>query len=259
MQPLVSREYKLMLDSRLFGDRRRAADELWAELQALADRLDIQATDEFSRTKQRWITFLDTADHAILANGLVFRQRLDAEKEACEYTLKCRSPDRYVAAGTDVTPAGQDSEVKLEEDIAAPFVSRFSHSGGCSGPGQPPATIREAAQLFSALGHLRRDGRACAADLPLGPVNSLRIFERVLQGPEFRFGELKADVAVILWSDGERGRTLVAEFSIRCEHSEEGYTLAQASSASRLFAELQHVDWFLPAARSKTQFAYRAP
>ncbi len=34
-----SREYKLMLDNRLFVDRKRAADDLWSEVQAVAGRL----------------------------------------------------------------------------------------------------------------------------------------------------------------------------------------------------------------------------
>ena len=52
-----------------------------------------------------------------------------AQDAAVQYTLKCRSDDRYFAAGSDLRPAKRlDAKEKLEEDIAPPFRCRFSHS-----------------------------------------------------------------------------------------------------------------------------------
>ena len=105
MLPVISREYKVMLDHRMFADRKTAAANLCRELHACAKRLKgIECDGEFEKTKKREIVFLDTADETINLNRFVFRQRKDLEKDITEYTLKCRSPDRYVAAGADVGP-----------------------------------------------------------------------------------------------------------------------------------------------------------
>src|SRR5690348_4136281 len=110
MLPLRSREYKVVLDHRQFADRDQATRALWAEVQATGMRIEVDTAGEFSKTKRRWIEFLDTEDGAIAANGLVLRRRIEAEEGESEYTLKCRSPDRYVAAGIDVTPVGSQAE-----------------------------------------------------------------------------------------------------------------------------------------------------
>ena len=45
-------------------------------------------------------------------------------------TLKYRAPDRYTAAGSDVrcTQEVDDDDVKFEEDVVPPFVSKFAYS-----------------------------------------------------------------------------------------------------------------------------------
>jgi len=48
------------------------------------------------------IVFLDTPDFTIRRNGVIFRRREADGSGELEYTLKCRSEDRYVADGIDV-------------------------------------------------------------------------------------------------------------------------------------------------------------
>jgi len=92
---------------------------------------------------------------------------------------------------------------------------------------------------------------------PLSTFSGELHFERVLKGPSFYFLNVKTEVALILWSEGEEGRTLVAEFSFRYGHEQEKYSVEVARLALRLFHELQRMDWFNPEGRTKTQYAYR--
>ncbi|MEX0679507.1 MAG: hypothetical protein WD063_20710 [Pirellulales bacterium] len=256
---VCSREYKVMLDHRLFQKRKARARELWRELGRMVRRLDdVKLSGKFNDTKKREIVFLDTPDGTIHLNGLVFRRRADLERDKTEYTLKCRSPDRYVATGANVRSAdGDDSGEKLEEDISAPFASRFSHSNTVAGPRKPPDDLKAAAKLFPALVRLEREGRRCSEQLALEPVNSLAVYERVLTGPAFSFRRTEAELALILWSDGPDGRPLVGELSFRYGNDKENFSAKTARVAMSCFAEIQRLDWCLPEGTTKTQFAYR--
>ena len=216
------------------------------EVTALAEQTDVKCVGEFNKQKSRQIVFLDTPDLTINLNGLVFRQRRDIQSGEAEYTLKCRSPDRYVAAGAQVQPLGRrNAKIKLEEDIAAPFVVRFSHSGTAKGPVAQPKNLKQATKLFPALGKLHRDDNLCSPTLALRPVNALRL-RAVLKGPSFRLHNVDAEVALILWTDGKRGRPLVAEFSYRYESEAEQFSATTARVAMLLFERLQRLDWFVP-------------
>jgi hypothetical protein len=256
---LSRREYKVMLDHRLFVDRKVATASFCRDLHALAKRLrKIECDGEFDGTDKREIVFLDTIDETIHLNGFVFRQRTDVEAGNIEYTLKCRSPDRYVAAAADVSAAKElKGDEKFEEDIGAPFVSRFSHSNTVEMQEKEPETLKEAARLFPTLGRLKRDGDGCPDRLELRPVNAMKSFERVLRGPVLVFDKIEAEVAFILWSDGAKGRPIVAEFSFRYKHEEEEFEPKAARLAMEFFEEVQRMDWCLPEGRTKTQYAYR--
>lgn len=260
--PVVSsREYKVMLDHRLFVDHKTAAAGFGSALQTVARRLKKTAyRGDFKTDTRRDIVFLDTPDQSVLLNRFVLRKRLDRGADKAEYTLKCRSPDRYVAAGAAVSSARKPpaDQPKFEEDIGPPFVSRFSHSCTVNGPTAAPQTLGDAARLFPALSRLKRDGVRCPESIPLGPVGGAHVYERVLRGPELTFADVTARVALILWSDGPEGRPLVSEFSFRYGHDAEDYSSGTAQRAMRFFEEVQRLDWCTPDARTKTQFVYQA-
>ncbi len=257
---LVSRrEYKVMLDHRLFLDRGPAVEAFGRDLHGCAKRLKgIECDGEFREEKRREIAFLDTSDRTIALNRLVLRRRSELEgQQEVEYTLKCRSPDRYVAAGADLAVAeGLKPKVKFEEDIGAPFVVRFSHSATVEGPDEAPADLGSAAELFPTLGELERDGQRCPGGLKLRPVGGLRAHERVVSGPTLTFHETEAEAALVLWSDGPAGRPLVAEFSFRYGRPEEDYSPRAARLAMTFFEEFQRSDWCLADGRTKTKFVY---
>jgi hypothetical protein len=264
---LASREYKAMLDHRQFGDRQAAVDAFWLEVEDLARTIPSTRTrDTLDKKERRTIVFLDTPDLTLRRNGLVLRRRRG--DDAPLYTLKCRSEDRYFAAGTDLAAAGGlDADEKLEEDIAPPFRCRFSHSNTVTveegaGGRAAPTTLGEASAIFPILGTLTHDGRACPPDTALTPVHNIEAFERVYTGAKLAFGlgpgsDEEASVALILWSAGKEGRPLVAEFSFRLKDEEERFTRGLAASARAFFEAVQHLDWCRPDAVTKTEYIYR--
>lgn len=256
---VVSREYKIMMDHRLFQDRKAALLSFLDEVDSLAKEMDIGFKNGELKTRKRSIQFLDTIDSTLLLNGLVLRKRIDVETSKTEFTLKSRSPDRYLAAAAEIQPEKSlKSEMKLEEDISAPFRVQFSHSATCESSGKNLETISDAVKLLPGLARLKRDGIQCDGTIRLHPVNAMTMFERVMKGPSLKFGETDAEIALILWSNGEAGRPLVAEFSFRYADKDENYSEATVRQAKTMFESLQRLDWFLPEGKTKTQFAYHA-
>ena len=255
---VVSREYKLLLDHREFLDRRAGLATYRAEVERLARPARLEG--DFGAPAKRTLSFLDTPDLTLRRLGLILRHR--STDETSELTLKCRSEDRYFVAGTDVSETeGLKARRKLEEDIAAPFISRFSLSNTVETPG--PTTWGAAAQVFPILATLRLDDRPVSPDVVLRPVNGLEVYERVFTGPVLQFSDrvnkgkkTRATVALILWSDGKEGRPLVAEFSYRLKDQDEHYSRDLALAARGFFERLQRHDWTAPRGTTKTQFAF---
>jgi hypothetical protein len=268
-----SREYKVMVDTSLCADLEAALSSIRGETEDLARSLGFGFTGKFDGQdpKERTILFLDTPDFTVRQNGLLLRQRVKRTGGTTEYTLKCRSPDRYIAEGMDLCPGARlESESKFEEDIGVPFVSRFSHSTTVTLDGQEdlagdnyPTRLSTAAGLFPGLLALQHDGLRCAPETALMPVRGLNVFERVFNGPKLHFphehgrsAATLAEVALILWSKGRKGRMLTAEFSFRYEAEREAFPASVASGAKRFFEGLQLLDWTRPEAVTKTQYMY---
>jgi len=119
-----------------------------------------------------------------------------------------------------------------------------------------PDDLDEASKYFSALRTLTRDGVRCPGKFRLKPVNSLTAYERVLDGATIRLGDVEAEVALILWSAGRKGRPLVSEFSFRYKCKGEKVSGKTAHRAKFFFEELQLLDWCEPQSMTKTQFVY---
>jgi hypothetical protein len=256
---ISSREYKVVLDHRLFANRKEAAATFANELSACAKRLGpLRFEGRFKTDKRRTIIFLDTCDWSIRLNRFIFRQRYDIDDGEFEYTLKCRTPDRYIAANAPVqSVAAFKHGLKFEEDICAPFACRFSRSNTVAGPRKAPWRLEEAADIFPALGNLVRDGRKCSPKLKLLRVNSVKAFERVLSGPTLKLPGAIAEAAIILWSDGLRGRPLAAEFSFRYRDRGENYAAKTARGATDFFDAIQSLDWRLVGGPTKTELVYQ--
>jgi hypothetical protein len=265
-----SREYKLLVNHEPFADPPEAVKAVWDEIEEAAKTLPmVQTKGKLDEHETRRIIFLDTPDHTLRRNGLVLRQRV--VDEAQEYTLKCRSEDRYFVAGTNVGAAdGLEGEAKLEEDIAPPFRCRLSHSATITLAGdskvalqKTPKTLREATAFFPVLGTLRTDGRPCAPETSLDAVNSITVNESVWKGGKIVFesdGEAKskkATVALILWARGKADRPAVAELSFRLKDNDERFSRNLAEAARSVYMLLQRLDCSRPEGMTKTEYIYR--
>jgi hypothetical protein len=270
---VTSREHKVIVDDSLFSDVNAALSDIRNDLGDLGKSVSVPVTEMFEvkNPRERTILFLDTPDCSLRENGLLLRQRVRVKSGKTEYTLKCRTEDRYIAAGKDLSPgAGLKHESKFEEDVGVPFVSRFSHSTTVNLDDDDklagenfPATLSAASRLFPAVLAVQHDELPCRPETALVPVNSLKVFERVFTGPVLRLPQGRdrgsfttGTVALILWSKGKKGRILTAEFSFRYEDENESFSPELASAARRFFEALQRQDWMRPDALTKTQYMY---
>jgi len=270
---VTSREYKVIVDSASFVDPDSALGAILDDSKEIAQSLGVSFTGAFdaAEPKERTILFLDTPDFTLRQNGLLLRQRTKRKSGKTDYTLKVRTEDRYIAAGRDLrVGSGLQTDIKFEEDIGAPFVSRFSHSttvtlndhNDLAGE-KAPTMLVAAAKLFPGLLTIQRDGLLCAPETVLTAVHGRTVFERVFLGPTLhlptgqRHAATKpATIALILWSKGKKGRPLIAEFSFRYSDENEAFPLAAALAAKRFFERLQSLDWVQPVATTKTQYMY---
>jgi hypothetical protein len=262
---IESREYKLLIDHRPFVATGAAVNGVWAEIEDAARTAPFVIKEGLKEEDSRTVCFLDTPGHTLRRHGLVLRRRVGAE---VEYTLKCRSEDRYFAAGTDVTPGdGFDGKPKLEEDIAPPFVCRYSHSATVAGDAKrdpyrtSPDTLRAAAVVFPILGTLHADGLPCRPDTALEVVNGIEVRERVWKG-EIEIGVSgpkgkKASVALILWTRAKAEHPAIAELSFRLKDKDEEYRRELAQAARATYVVWQRMDCAQTAGVTKTEYVYR--
>lgn len=264
---ITSREYKVIVDVGLFTNEQAACRSIISDLEDVAQMHGCKVAGDFDPApKERTIVFLDTPDFSLRANGWLLRQRIRRRNGATEYTLKCRSEDRYIANGQDLAPAkGLKHEQKFEEDIGVPFVSRFSSSSSVSlgekhafAGDNLPETLADAGKLFPVLRSLRRDDLKCEPKTRLQIVNGLQAFERVFTGPVVHLPQAAANVALILWQKGKKGRLLTAEFSFRYGNKRERFSAKLARAARGVFEGVQRCDWTRPDALTKTQYMYGA-
>src|SRR5688572_29705778 len=113
---VTSREYKVIIDGGLFADPAAALGVIREETGDLARAVGAEADGGFAADdpKERSVLFLDTPDFTLRRNGLLLRRRVKRKSGKTEYTLKCRTEDRYVAAGADLRAGpGLDPERKF--------------------------------------------------------------------------------------------------------------------------------------------------
>ncbi len=253
----TSREYKVMLDSRMF-ERKAALTTYQGELQEtlLPFLARKKSKKVFELESQHEISFLDTRNNDINGHRLLLRQRvIFGKKSETELTLQCRSPDYCFALGSDLrTEPGLKSRSKLEEDICPPFVSRFSKSSTVTLDGAPPTDLKQASKVFAVLAEHDRGGR----ESDLITVNGIRMFEEVLVGPVVEIETTEAEFALIVWSRGRKGRKAAVELSFKIKLVNGSVPQSTALSFMELFESIQRMDWCLPSAMTKTAYIYRA-
>ncbi len=210
-QPDVgSREYKLMLDPSLFtgSNPSSAIANYWNVLEDLVEtNVGRSASGSFSLHKSRTVRFYDTPNSCVLKNNsLVFRERV--ENGDREVTLKFRSPDRFISGHQDMSASGSDAETKFEEDISAPFISKYSYSTTQEiSRSKNLNKIDDPIGLYPGLESYNFD-----EDEAIALVGNLEISERVYKGTDVDLGNKDGDFSLTLWyKDGVLNAPVVAE------------------------------------------------
>lgn len=255
---LMSREYKVMLNPVMFDDGGKSISHFGDEL---SDCLNMFVKRKakprsFQLKENHEIVFLDTKEFAIDASRLLLRERtiLGAKKKV-ELTLKCRSPDYFVSLGANLqTAEGVKNKSKLEEDISAPFTSKFSRSSTIVLKGSTPTSFKEAADYFPILSELSKSSET----KKLEAVNGLRMQESVLIGPEITVLSTSAKFALILWKRKAKGRIVAVELSFRYELMDGQVDRPTALAFIELFDGLQQLDWCSSSSLNKTAYLYGA-
>jgi hypothetical protein len=257
---ITGREYKLLLSTTRFRHRNSVADE-WLELvqravgraggtilsqrelEAEQARAKGKKPDEWPEKqpdawveKERKTSFLDTRDGGFRNEGWILRLRRKAK--GTDVTVKFRCPDRLLSALQDASsPLG--GKQKFEEDVVQPFSSQYSRSNTLEDQKDDalPATVEQAAALFTALGRL-----GIIAETPLETVGGLVVNEVARRVGGFRFaGGPILEMSHTFWyvGDTENHYPMVAEFSFEFAAIDGVFPPATVEGASKVYHELQ--------------------
>ena len=284
---LELREYKLMLDPEKFSGTPSvdAANQFWKDMlkPIIEDRLDERNNGEprhknkFELDEERIVRFFDTGDCDLDRQGYVFRERFDLKNghedfSKREVTLKLRTPDLFIAAGTSMEAADDDAEEKLEEDIGVLLVRAKGGSGEEHAVVADPPSMRS---LFS-----RSVSQPLAAGVTLASLDDLvelsqprdlevadgrddlkqgdPIREWVFKGAEVDLGEnLDAEFALTLWflEESSSATPAIAEISFKYDTRDGNVAPEAAQRAMTLFLAMQEeLEWASPERATKTSF-----
>jgi hypothetical protein len=263
--PVTSREYKLMLNTDRFAERGRGTDSFFALLDFLIRKEGGSIMETQTEEKRRLTSFFDTPEMALRQGGYALRLRDEsAGGGGFQLNLKYRAPDRYLSAEHDVS-SPQGGEMKFEEDVLPPFISKFSRSNSLESQQPPDAdTARKLVALFPGLGRLN-----LGPDVAVRKVNGFTAAEVARKLCKFQFGgppNLKAGLSFWYLTPDEEGWPLICEFSFDYDASKGGaadkleqFPAATVAGANRLFETLQgQAGWVNLAAMTKTAFALDA-
>lgn len=207
-RPITSREYKLLLNTERFRDRLAGAGLFWDLLKFLVTNQGnsvIPDNDDpdkdVEKTRTTW--YLDTPGFELRRADITLRVRdRPSSKKRYKLTLKYRAPDRYSAAARDVrcTRDVDDEDIKFEEDVIPPFVSKFAYSVSFKSKELfIPETIADVIDLFPGL-----ESYSIPRSTPIHKVNGFEAHEVM-----HYIGKLKLDKMPTLRSARELPRFVV--------------------------------------------------
>ena len=241
--PIISREYKIVLDAARFAGHETALLEkvqaFWSELSTLLEG----ATGHLEHIKtNRTIIFYDTPERVLYKHHLILRERKSADRDKREITLKCRHPDRYISQDRNMHVRHlRDAEVKFEEDIKSPFKQLYSYSsGGVSGKRDALWKIKNVVRLFPGLPEqLTENSENVAIEAVNEPYQ-----EVVVSGGFLSLGSTKskpAECALIIWYNAAKQDSIpsIVEFSFRYGNRNERFDGHTAERAFDIFSLIQ--------------------
>lgn len=196
----------------------------------------------------------DTAGSCLLYNNsLIFRERVeDGDREV---TLKYRSVDRYKAGHQDMEGTESGAETKFEQDLGAPYTSKFSHSTT-----QPISESKNLNKLDDPIGlypdHMEQYN--FDEDTAIVKVGGLTIYEKVYKGTSVDLGNKDGEFSLTLWYTSSTSTTpAVAEISFKYSDVDEDFSEYVVTRAKKLFELMQTLSaWNNPNSTTKTAFVY---
>ena len=252
-----SREYKLILASDRFQDRRNGVIALRSVIGVLLQNSDCtiedQGTEEMRRTY-----YVDTPQFDMRSQGFALRVRFERdEQKKYKIALKHRTPDRYIAASKGLHSTKEKSVMKFEEDILPPFRSIYSQSNSCRTKTVPKLKrFGDAVKLFPGLGTLKVN-----EDVKIGRVNEFEVQEVFHKLCKIRFGDHPSvKLGLSFWYQKiDDHWPLIAEFAFDYS-SDHGdlFPIPVVEETNRFFRSLyRQPGWFNLDATTKTRYAYQ--
>jgi len=187
----------------------------------------------------------------------IFRERVkDGEREV---TLKYRSVDRFIATKKNMGGTVSGWESKFEEDIAVPFVSKYSYSTK-----QSISNNKNLNKMSDPVGLYRGlQSENYDENLEIVKVGNLTVSEYVYKSATVDLGALDAEFSLTLWYDEVVSsiQPIVAEISFKNEDTNENFSNNVVTRAQKLFIAMQlHNtlgDWNSTNSLTKTATVYQ--
>ena len=257
VRQIISREYKLILNSERFSVRERGMAALRDVVCRIAEELGA-ITERQQDEERRRTHYLDTADFHLRRSGFVLRVRFEETNPEFKVSLKHRTPDRYLGASKDLRLSSGQDDPKFEEDILPPFRSVFSQSNSKRSDKEPIiGTVKNLVDMFPGLKSL-----ALPDDSRLQTVNQFEPAEVFVKLCKLKFGDgpkIKCGLSFWYHSTGDVW-PLISELAYDYKaDSGDNFPLPTVEGANSLFASLQgQSGWCKPDETTKTRFAYQA-
>lgn len=276
---LDSREFKLIVKPEIFIDINAGIKKVQRLIDNEIKKLNgkFKSDESELKLKYRRTYFLDTPDFRLHSKNFFLRIREDNKPPKYNITLKCRHPDRYISSAYNLSDSNTH-ELKFEEDIIAPHVSKFSISLNFDQDQKP--NLKSIKDLKSEFRGLRSydlgDGKllkvnnfeADEISVKLGKVaynekngqdkddNKVNLFLNFWYSPKdkklpviveftYSYSALKRNISSL--NNGNKDKMLIEEFPYYIvKNTYEFYTALQSTEIADLSAS-----------RTKTEFAYK--
>lgn len=274
---IAAREYKLILNNEQFEDREEGMknfmDAIRGKLEALKNGGEAYLKED-RKEKKRSVWYLDTDDFKIKKNHFLLRIRREKDEQYVT-SLKCRNPDRDIAASYDLSSNKQKIKTKFEEDIIKPFASNFSLSISFDTKNEPDIqSFKDLESIFPGLSVLNIN-----ANEVFNKVNNFEAQELSCQIGKIKFGDGEStdDMSLEFWylpGEVTKQIPLIVEFTFdygvaqmdkesksRREFMLEEFPMSLVRKADAFYYSLQDIKEFIGPenAKTKTQFAYSYP
>ena len=134
---LDSREFKLILKPKVFRNLNKGIKKIQKTIDFQVGILNGKfKPDPDIKFIHRRTYYLDTDNYKLKSKNFFLRVRDDKQSNKYTTTLKCRHPDRYISAEYNLSDS-TNHNIKFEEDIIAPHISKFSMSASFNTDQEP--------------------------------------------------------------------------------------------------------------------------